>query len=327
MSSFKKESRERIKKRVHILEQKDILVNNLLNISLTSINILKNTIFSDYDIQINGLTKTLCNFFKFLSLNMCGVTELSPILTAFFSFLANLVIPKKVNPIKLNEIKDLYDNQLREESIQDELGEYEPLDKQSVVNLRKNLIMFMDKLVETFPETSREVYPLCDISKYITVAVCNYARIFIPFLIFIRLLTHTVIPDEVITAIVEALSRPRRINYGVDEYEQQMVNNYNKSQTVEANINESAPSYEQGQPMYYQQPEQGQAMYYQQPEQGQAMYYYQQPEQGQPMYYYQQPEQGQPMYYQQTEQGQPMYYAGKIKKNSKKGKLIYRSRK
>jgi hypothetical protein len=209
MSSFRKNvTRQKIKSKTHFLEQKDILMDNLINISYSTISILKNTLLRNYDIQINGMSKTLCNFFKFLTANMCGITELSAILTMFFSFLANLIIPKKLNPIKLTEINDLLENQIREEKVQEELDEYEPLDKQATINLRKNLIIFMEKLVNTYPETKRDVYPLCDISKYLTDKVCNLSVALVPFMVFIRLLTHSVIPDDVVEMIVHSLSRP-----------------------------------------------------------------------------------------------------------------------
>jgi hypothetical protein len=252
MTSPRKVTRDLIKRKVHLIEQKDILIDNLLNISLNTIDILKNTLLSDYDIKINGMTKTLCNFFKFLSLNMCGITELSPILTAFFSFMANLIIPRRLNPIKLNEIHDLYLNQVREEQLQANTGEYEPLDEQSVVNLRKNLVKFMDKLVATFPETSRDVYPLCDVSKYITSTVCNYAYVFVPFMVFIRLLTHAVIPDRVVTAIVQAMSAPSRDIYEEDEFDKlsdhnlERLEDEHKKEEIEAHINPSAPPQQGG---------------------------------------------------------------------------------
>jgi hypothetical protein len=252
MTTIRKVNRDMIKRKVHLLEQKDILIDNLLNISLNTIDILKNTILSDYDIKINGMTKTLCNFFKFLSLNMCGITELSSILTAFFSFMANLIIPKRLNPIKMNEIHDLYLNQVREEQLQVDTGEYEPLDEESIVNLRKNLVKFMDKLVATFPDTSRDVYPLCDITKYITATVCNYAYLFVPFMVFIRLLTHAVIPDRVVSAIVQAMASPSRDLYEADEFD--MISDRNlaklqdqrKKEEIEAYINPTAPPMQGG---------------------------------------------------------------------------------
>ncbi len=253
MTGIKKVTRDSIKKKVHLLEQKDILVDNLLNISINTINILKGTILTDYDIKINGMSKTLCNFFKFISLNICGITELSPILTSFFSFMANLIIPKRLNPIKLDEIHDLYLNQLEEEKLQENLGnEYEPLDQQSIINLRKNLVTFMDKLVQTFPETSKDVYPLCDISKYITDRVCNYAYLFVPFMVFIRLLTHAVIPDKIVAAIVQAMSTPSREIYEKDEFDDfskrnlEKLENQRKKDTIKVDINPSAPPLEGG---------------------------------------------------------------------------------
>jgi hypothetical protein len=183
---------------------------------------------------------------------MCGITELSPILTAFFSFMANLIIPKRLNPIRLNEIHDLYLNQVREEELQKQTGDYESLDEQSIVNLRKNLVKFMDKLVLAFPNTSRDVYPLCDISKYITSTVCNYAYVFVPFMVFIRLLTHAIIPDRVVSAIVQAMASPSRDIYEVDEFDKfsdrnlEKLQNERKKDEIEVNINPSAPPQQGG---------------------------------------------------------------------------------
>jgi hypothetical protein len=254
MSSSRKVTRDVIKKNIHFLEQKDILIDNLLNISVNTIKILKETLLSDYDIQVNGMAKTLCNFFKFISANLCGITELSPILTAFFSFLANLIIPKKFNPFKLNEIHDLYENQLQEDKLKAKLGEYEPLDEKSIVTLRRNLITFMDKLITAYPNTSREIYPLCDVSKFITMKVCDTAYIFIPIIIFIRLLTHSIIPDKIAEAIVDSMKGPN--NYTLDEYDEyeQGIQNIAKKQstdTIETNIEPSAPPEKSIQPVYY----------------------------------------------------------------------------
>jgi hypothetical protein len=251
MSSFRKNvTRKDIKKRTHFLEQKDILMDNLINISYSTINILKNTLLRNYDIQINGMSKTLCNFFKFLTANMCGITELSPILTSFFSFLGNLIIPKKLNPIKLSEIDGLLDNQIREEKVQNELGDYEPLDRQAIINLRKNLVVFMEKLVNTYPETSRDVYPLCDISKYLTDKICNLSVVLVPFMVFIRLLTHAVIPDDVIEMIVHSLSRPiKNKEIEQDEFDKFSDNILEKKLADEkiniSNIEPSAPPLQQ----------------------------------------------------------------------------------
>jgi hypothetical protein len=251
MSSFRKNvTRQKIKSKTHFIEQKDILIDNLVNISYSTISILKNTLLRNYDIQINGMSKTLCNFFKFLTANMCGITELSAILTSFFSFLANLIIPKKLNPIKLTEINDLLDNQIREEKVQAELDEYEPLDKQATINLRKNLVIFMDKLVNTYPETRRDVYPLCDISKYLTDKICNLSVVLVPFMVFIRLLTHAVIPEDVIEMIVYSLSRPKQNKeMELDEFDKFSDNNLQKKLAEEniimSNIEPSAPSLQQ----------------------------------------------------------------------------------
>jgi len=222
---------QEIKNKSHLFEQVELMRDNILHITITTIKILKSTVLKDFDIRIMPPTKIVCNFFKFITANLCGITELSHPLTQFFSIIKQSFIPKELSNLDIDALTALYKNQLVDNKIKVDTNYYEPIDKQSTINLRTNLINFVNKVIQNNPNINKNLNldPVCETSKYITQQVCEYSYILIPFIIFMSLLSHLIIPDKVMNEIVNSLTNTNNITTNINTNNTNNTNNINNT--------------------------------------------------------------------------------------------------
>jgi hypothetical protein len=204
-NTLKPPTKKEIVRSVHILEQIKILEKNLLYITIMIIKMLKTTVFKDAKIKLYRPITSICRFYKFISLNLCYETGLARPLGKFFNLISNLFLPKSFKNFKLDDIKALYEENLRQkENLKNQ--DFIDLDKQSYERLRFNLIAFTDKIIKYFPdiESNKPIYPLCELSLFFTERICKYSYVLIPFMIFFYVTTQIIIPEEIIEQIVTA---------------------------------------------------------------------------------------------------------------------------
>jgi hypothetical protein len=208
-SNIKLSSRDEVMNATNVIDQVSVLQKNITYIAIIVIRILKSTILKNADFTVYKPTEAVCQFFKFLTMNMCGETSLTAPIAKFISLISQIFLPKQIMNLTLKDFKNLYDEEIRQENINANL-DYQPLDKSSISNLRKNLLAFISKMVDHYPELDKsiKIRPLCDVSKYITDKVCEYRYILVPFIILASVLTQMIIPDDVMNEIVNAFKNP-----------------------------------------------------------------------------------------------------------------------
>jgi hypothetical protein len=219
MSNIKPVTKEDIINGSHVFDQLNLLQKNMLFITTGTIRILKNTVLKDMVVKTYRPTQAICQLFKFITLNLCGMTELTKPLETFFSIITRSILPSDLENISLETFKNLYKNQIREKKLDNDYEDVSQLDEQSVSNLRKNLVTFVNSVTEYYPEmnTKRPIKPLCEISTFITQAACEHRYFFVPFVVFMSLLTHFIIPSDIVNEIVKSLKisnvdRPDMLN-------------------------------------------------------------------------------------------------------------------
>jgi hypothetical protein len=236
MSNIKPVTKDDIVNGSHVFDQLYLLQKNMLFITTATIRILKNTVLKDMVVKTYRPTQSICQLFKFITLNLCGMTELTKPLEIFFSIITRSILPSNLENISLETFKNLYKNQIREKKLDSNYDDVSELDEQSVSNLRQNLVTFINSVTEYYPEinTKRAIKPLCEISTFVTQVACEYRYFFVPFVVFMSLLTHFLIPAEIINEIVKSLQissidRPNMLNAKYGGYKKKSTNK--KSQT------------------------------------------------------------------------------------------------
>lgn len=200
-----------IKNSANILEQIDIFEKNLYFITYTFLKILKDTVLQNISIDDRiRPTETLCKFSKFIALNLCGETELSQPLREFISIMTQMFLPKQLMNLSFRSFKSLYKEELRQEQRRPYM-DYELIDDKSIQNLRKNLIGFVAKMVDHYPQLDTDIplNPFCEIGKYIADQVCQKSNIFVPILILMSVFTQMIIPGYVIDDMLNIFRKPK----------------------------------------------------------------------------------------------------------------------
>jgi hypothetical protein len=222
----------------HLFDQLNLLQKNMLFITTSTIRVLKNTVLKDMVIKTYRPTQAICQLFKFITLNLCGKTELTKPLETFFSVITRSILPSDLENISLETFKNLYKNQIREKKLDNTYNDVSDLDEKSVSNLRQNLVTFINSVSEYYPEINikRPIKPLCEISTFVTQAACEHRYFFVPFVVFMSLLTHFLIPQDIINEIVKSLKisnidRPDMLNakYGGYKKKRSHTNNNHKN--------------------------------------------------------------------------------------------------
>lgn len=154
-----------------------------------------------------------CNLAKWISYNLCNATELSIPLLMFISIVSQTMLPRDLYELNGKKIQLMYQlEQLREQemSVRPELIEESPNTPDRI--LRSNILKLLYHIIQKYPNLNVDViYPICDLSKWMTNAICNSHPYAQPFLILMSVLAQLVVPSELFSPA--RLQRERELQY------------------------------------------------------------------------------------------------------------------
>jgi hypothetical protein len=140
-----------------------------------------------------------CNISKWISYNLCNATELSVPLLMFISIVSQMILPRDIYELNGKKIQLMYQlEQLREQELSVRPGLIEDIPNTPERVLQSNILKLMYHIIQKYPNLNVDVvYPICDLSKWLTNAVCTQHPYAQPFLVLLSVLSQVVIPSEI----------------------------------------------------------------------------------------------------------------------------------